>query len=361
MAYPVPADTPLEDQGLDPLPATGPYMIDEATPTGIELVRNPRFEEWSGAAQPDGFVDAISVRFGVPSDDAFQQLMDGAIDVLYDPSRDALASFRVEHPGQVVQWPGPFTQFVGFDVRQPPFDDVRVRRAVSFALDRQRFVEIQGDTSTHRLTCQIVPPNFQGYLPYCPYTSAPENGSWTAPDMARAEALMRGSGAAGTPVTVLAPADIEDIAVEEYLVEVLDDLGLEAELRQVPLDEYLDALFGTPPGSAGHPQAFVNGWISDYPAAGSMIEPQFACDGFVNVSGWCDEGLDRRMREARSLYTTSPGESNRAWAAIDRELVDLAVQAPITNPVTTHAVSDRTGNVQVNPHWGLLLSRLWVR
>ncbi len=62
-AFPVPVATPVEDQGLDPVPATGPYMIAEAGADGIELVRNPAFHEWSGAAQPDGFVDAISWRF----------------------------------------------------------------------------------------------------------------------------------------------------------------------------------------------------------------------------------------------------------------------------------------------------------
>ena len=38
-------------------------MISEAGADGFQLVRNPVFEEWSGAAQPDGFVDAISWRF----------------------------------------------------------------------------------------------------------------------------------------------------------------------------------------------------------------------------------------------------------------------------------------------------------
>jgi hypothetical protein len=52
---------------------------------------------------------------------------------------------------------------------------------------------------------------------------------------------------------------------------------------------------------------------------------------------------------------------DRAWASIDQDLVDEAVQAPLSNPVTTHAVSERTGNVQFNPQWGLLLSLLWVR
>ena len=63
-AFPVPADTPTEDQGMDPVPATGPYMVAETGTKFIELARNPEFREWSAAAQPDGFVDTISLRFG---------------------------------------------------------------------------------------------------------------------------------------------------------------------------------------------------------------------------------------------------------------------------------------------------------
>ena len=37
-----------------------------------------------------------------------------------------------------------------------------------------------------------------------------------------------------------------------------------------------------------------------------------------------------------------------------------AAQAPVSNPVLIQVVSDRVENVQVNPQWGLLLSRLWI-
>ena len=44
---------------------------------------------------------------------------------------------------------------------------------------------------------------------------------------------------------------------------------------------------------------------------------------------------------------------------IEHQLVDAAVQAPITNPLLTHAVSDRAENVQVHPQWGLMLRLIW--
>src|SRR4029079_3601796 len=55
----VPASTPLGEQTA-PLPATGPYMYDRFGPTsGVRLVRNPAFVQWSAKAQPYGYPDVI--------------------------------------------------------------------------------------------------------------------------------------------------------------------------------------------------------------------------------------------------------------------------------------------------------------
>lgn len=372
-AFPVPADTPIEDQGLDPVPATGPYEIVEAGKQLIVLERNPEFREWSAAAQPDGFVDSISMRFEEENlAEAFDGLESGNVDVMLDtPTPEDLAALRSEHPDRIVYWPGAFTFYVGFDVEKPPFDDERVRQALNYAIDRQHVVDPLGDTTTQRLTCQILPPNLPGYAPFCPYTSDPDVGAWSAPDMERARALIREAGAAGQHIAVWA-AEVQPGAVEmmRYVVEVLEDLGLRPDLEVVhSFKRYFGGInppapdgSGTPAGTVEHPHVYVSGWLSDYLGAGNFIEPQFACGaaGFANTSGWCDEALEGEIDEALLLTTTDRGAANRTWAEIDRRLVEGAAQAPVTNPVYTHAVSDRVENVQVHPQWGLLLSLMRV-
>ena len=202
-AYPVPVEIPAKDQGLEPVPATGPYMIAEAGADGVELVRNPEFREWSGAAQPDGFVDAISWRFGQDPANAFDRLSAGELDWMTDvPQPEDLASLQAEHPDQVVVWPSAVTYWIGFNALAPPFDDVRVRQALNYAIDRGHMVELHGGPSSYRLTCQILPPNFQGYEPFCPYTLDPDSGAWSAPDLDRAHALIEDAGVMGEKVTV---------------------------------------------------------------------------------------------------------------------------------------------------------------
>jgi YVTN family beta-propeller protein len=362
----VPADTPMADQLLDPIPGTGPYTIASADGDEFRVSRNPHFRQWSGAAQPDGFVDAISWRFRQDPLRTFEGLNAGEVDWMAQPPRaEDLASLQAAHPDQVVQSPQPFTVHLGFDVLKPPFDDPRVRQALNYAIDRERVVELLGGPTQHRPTCQVLPPNFQGYVQFCPYTVEPEANVWSAPDVDRARALIRDAGAEGAKVTALVmksdPFLPNSVEVIRHVVDVMNEIGLDANVSVVPNSEvyFRERVYG-PPGTPAHPQVFLSGWIQDYPGASNFIIPSFGCDTH-NPLGYCSEALDARIDEAQRLQATDPGAANRAWTAIEHQVVEDALWAPLTNPVFTYAASGRAGNVQVHPQWGLLLSRLWVR
>jgi peptide/nickel transport system substrate-binding protein len=361
-AYPVPVEIAAKDQALEPVPATGPYMIAEAGADGVELVRNPEFREWSGAAQPDGFVDAISWRFGQDPESAFDRLTAGELDWMTDvPQPEDLASLQAEHPDQVVVWPLAATSWLGFNVLAPPFDDVRVRQALNYAVDRGHMVELRGGEASYRPTCQVLPPNFQGYEPFCPYTLDPDSGAWSAPDRDRAHALIEDAGAMGEKVTVWVVDDAfySGVEISRYIVEVLNELGLRVDLKIVgTVDKWFDAI------NTGEAQAYLGGWISNYPTASDFINTKVLCSstgGWGKYSGLCSESLNAMFEEALRLQETDPAAANSAWTDLDHQLVEEAIVAPVHNPVSTFAFSSRVGNIQVHPKWGILLTRLWVQ
>ena len=363
-SFPIPTSVPVQDQELVPVPATGPYMIAEAGADGIELVRNPAFREWSASAQPDGFVDSISLTFDEEAEAAFDRLLAGEIDWMLEPPRpEDIASLQVQHPDRIALSPNPFTIFVGFDLRRPPFDDVRVRQAVNYAIDRDHLVELLGGPTNHRPTCQILPPNFQGYEPFCPYTLEPGTGTWSGPDISRARALIEDAGAVGEEIAVWVMREDPFLggppSTMRYVTEVLNDIGLRAELTIKEVDPYFGVIFGQPHDNPPH--VYLSGWATDYLGAANFIETQFRCGAGANVSGYCSDRLDARIGEAKQLQVTDPAAANTAWIEIEHQLVREAVWAPLTNPLTPYAFSARVGNVQVHPQWGLLLSRLWVQ
>ena len=84
-----------------------------------------------------------------------------------------------------------------FNVNEPPFNNLKARQGVNYATDRAALVKIAGGPKLAVPTCQVLPPNFPGYEPYCPYTKNPGSGKWTAPDLAKAKQLIDASGTKG--------------------------------------------------------------------------------------------------------------------------------------------------------------------
>ena len=67
------------------------------------------------------------------------------------------------------------------------------------------------------------------------------------------------------------------------------------------------------------------------------------------------------MRRAGRLQTTDPVASGKLWAEIDHALTDQAPWVSSTTLPQKVFVSERVGNFQHNPQWGVLLDQLWVR
>src|SRR5262249_12527925 len=216
--------------------------------------------------------------------------------------------------------------------------------------------------------CQILPPTMPGYRPYCPYTIKPgPAGAWTAPNLGRAEKLVRASGTRGATVTLLAGGFADgaaDPATGRYVVSVLRQLGYRASLRVISQDAY----YQRAGDSRRHVQAGGFDWFQDFPAPSDFIVPLFGCRSFLpgnpanlNDSEFCDRRIDAQIAHARALEAHDPNSAANLWARIDRELAGQAPWVPLCNPRAVVVLSARVGNYQFSPYWTLLIDQLWVR
>ena len=350
-AFAVPAGTPDSPADTTPLPATGPYAV-ETYRQSEELVlhRNPRFKEWSRAAQPAGFPDRIAWRFGGDEQRHVTDVLDGRADLMFfPPPHDRLAELEASHAGQLHITPRPGNYYMALGTATPPFDDLRVRRALNLAVDRAAIGRLFGTTG--QSTCQILPPNFPGYVPYCPYEG---------PDLARARKLVAASGTAGSPVTVWATPDYAfgmPVPVGRYFVGVLRDLGYRAQLKEVSgQEEYFAAVLDP----SRRVQIAFAGWATDYPAESGFIVPSLSCTADTRAL-FCDRRIDRRMGAATRVALTDPVAAHRRWSSIEHDLVDRAPWVALVSRLWVNLVSERVGDFQVHPQVGPLVDQMWVR
>jgi ABC-type transport system substrate-binding protein/sugar lactone lactonase YvrE len=365
----VPAGTPDIGSSAGPQPATGPYRIASYLPNHrVELVRNPRFHPWSAAAQPDGFPERISVQLGLQPGAQAAAVAAGRADVMLDvPPAGKLDSLRRDRPQQMHGYSLGVTDAMFLNTRLAPFNHPDVRRAIALAVDRSHLVELAGGSQLARPTCQILPPGFPGYYPYCTSTIDPDPaGVWHGAAFSQARALIAASGTSGARVAVSTVAnDRVKLAVGRYFVELLDALGYRARLRTYPDDHAYYAQVGR---DETRSQVGFIGWEADYQAGSAFFGPLFTCSAYqpdmqynMNPAGLCDPQIDSQIASATSLQTTNVAIANRAWQNVDRDVTQRAAWIPLVNPLGIDLVSARVDNYQRNPSFGVLLDQLWIR
>jgi peptide/nickel transport system substrate-binding protein len=364
----VPVGTPLRDPGTRPLPGTGPYEIVKVTRTEVRLARNPYFREWSRAAHPDGFPDEIVWRIGGSVQADVTAVERGTADYTLDPPPPGrLQEVATRFANQLNVNPNPVVDTLALNTRVAPFTDVRVRRALNYAVDRARVARLIGADSVP--SCQMLPPYIPGYRRYCPYTVDPNAaGIWHGPDLAKARALTAASGSRGAKITVWSqpnPIFVPDYdPVGRYLVSLLRSLGYQAKLKSVSAG---DKAYN-PLDPRQRVQAFLGVDYPLYPSASEFIGPQWVgCESFkpdsanTNPSELCDPQVDATAHAALAAEAAGSPDATSLWAKADRQLTDEAAYVSLVTPSTTDFVSRRVGNYQYNPVQGVLLDQLWVR
>jgi peptide/nickel transport system substrate-binding protein len=232
----------------------------------------------------------------------------------------------------------------------------RARRAVAYAFDRKRLDEAYGGFNL--ATCQLLPPNFPGYRSYCPYNAGQAQGGAGTPDLERAGKLVAESGTHGMRVDVLGTTENGGLGLETTILDkTLRQLGYRTSVRRIPNYFRYNTAYRNR-AVVERAEAATNGWIGDYPAASNFVTGLVECSGNPYA---CDPDLDSKFREALLLQVRNPQAANKAWARLEREVVDRAIIVPIANGAPADFVSKRLGNYQRNPFLGMLISQVWVR
>ncbi len=361
----LPADAPTTDAGSVPIAGTGAYMFASYDPNKqLVMTRNPNFKVWSEEAQPDGYPDQVNYDFGSTQAEQITAIENGEADwTLDEPPADRLSEMGTKYKDQVYVTPLTAWWYLPMNVNLAPFDNIKARQAVNFAIDRKALVNLFGGPVLASPVCQVLPPGFPGHEDYCPYTKNPGT-KWSAPDMDKAKQLVEESGTKGQKVTIIVEDKAVPKAIGTYLQSVFKDLGWDADVKPISTNIQFTYIQNT----NNKVQISITQWYQDYPAASDFLNILFGCASFtpgsdssINIAGWCDKGVQAEMDAALLQGVTDPEGANKAWAQIDKEVTDASPAAAMFTPKHLDFVSKRVGNFQFNSEFYWMVTQSWVK
>lgn len=344
----VPESVPIDPEGVKaPVPSAGPYYAAQYDPGRRVVLERNRFYRGGRPHHVDRFVVDLTADAAT----ILERVDRGELDYGWIPNQDYVGraqEFRRKYgvnEGRFHVVPANNLRMFVLNTERPLFrNNLKLRQAVNFAVDRQAVQRERGGTLAGYLTDQYLPPRLPGFENERIYPLK-------TPDLARARALARGATRSGKAILYI-PAVPVAVAQGEVLKRSLARIGLEVEIEQFPFPVLVEKL-----ATRGEP--FDIGWIGWLGVSpdGSFLNDLFH-GGSIGKSGssnysYFDSPYFNRVLERTSRLPIGP-ERNRAYGALDVAISrDAAPAIPYSYDNTLTLVSRRTGCVIVNPELDL--------
>jgi peptide/nickel transport system substrate-binding protein len=313
----VPATLPIDPEGVPaPVPSSGPYFVSEFEPGKRIVLERNRFYRGPRTRHVDRFTISLD-----DTDAIVDKIDHGQVDAGWVPNpviadrAPELARRYGTHGPRFFVTPGLFLRLFVLNTSGLLFhDNVPLRRAVNFAVDRKALLRERGQYAGY-LTDQYLPPTFPGYRNARIYPLK-------APDVPTARALARGHLRSGK-ATFYGPNNPLGAAQGEILKRNLAEIGLTVDVKLFPPAVLFQKL-----ATRGEPFDIGGiGWLSD-PDPG-LLSALF--DGttigkpdFANYSYFNSPHYNRLLQHAAAQTGTA---RYRAYGSLDIDLAQNAAPA----------------------------------
>lgn len=344
----IPADTPDKDLTTNPPPATGPYEIVDVKPgKSWTYKRNPAWAKANGDAidtVPAGYMDQIDVKVVRNATTQVNDVESGRYQWMQPPPPpDRYAEVKRKFEGtQFRTDPTLSTYFFWFNTTEPPFDDVKVRQAVNYAINADALERIYAGSLS--ATRQMLPPGMPGSEELDVYPH----------DLAKAKELLAEAKPSDMKIGVWTDNEGANKEAGEYLDSVLKELGFETTLKIPSADVYFEQIGNE---STADVDAGWASWFSDYPHPNAFFQPLLTEEGIspVNMTNLARYHNPAMSKEIAKLAEETLGpEQEAAYAELDREAMEASPYAPygtLTTPTFVSSDIDFDALV-VNPTFG---------
>jgi peptide/nickel transport system substrate-binding protein len=370
------------------LVSSGPYEYDgmkdldlngNKPPSGMDIgksyvfVKNP---SWTKASDPlrFGYVDKIQISVGGEVQDLLDKVDAGAIDWCIDCLATATTLQKYTQDPALQQrlhiHPSDALAYTGLNVFQAPFDDVHVRKAVNWALDKDAMWRLAGGPPAGNVAGHFIPPGMMGELnaDYDPFATDGNQGDETQAkaEMAQSKYDKDGDGVCDDPScdvqALTVTGDNDAIKALQIMNESFTPIGITLDIHTLAYN----ALVGKCSTLAEHTAFCQAAWGKDYPSPYTFFFPLL--DGGENGSNYSFMGAtDDQLKAADySGYQVGPNgeaepnitqdiedcrnlpigdQQNECWANLDKKVTEeIVAQIPRRFPNDIDVMGERVVN-----------------
>ena len=325
----------------------GPFRLVTWDP-GVRLVLE-RHRRYYDPERP--YLDSVVFEEGLKRDTAFMRFRNGEVDIV--PRMSPADTMFVRSGGfQAFSGLGPQADVYGFflNVELAPFDNVHIRRAVAFAIDRERWARARNGAI--RPAGQLLPPKVMGHdtaLPHLQYF-----------DLARAKAEMAAAGhpdGLDEPVTLWTSDGSTARLYGQLLQADLSKIGIEVQIKSVSFPVYLEET-----GKPKTAQMVSGGWVMDFPDPSNFLNLVSSAarseHDSINKSFYSDPKLDALLDRAIVERDAV------ARAAMYREANDFVAEAApwafFCNTQAMQAWQPYVKGFRPHPAYWLAINDVWL-
>jgi oligopeptide transport system substrate-binding protein len=233
---------------------TGPFVLKEWLPN-----REIKFEKRKDYFDRPAAVDGIVYRV-IPEDlTAVTEFETGNIDVLTIPVSEFSRYKKDPRKKNLISSvKGPNTYYIGLNCSRPPFDNLNLRRAIAYGIDREKILDTiyegRGRPAEGPIPDVLRAWGISSHYSYDPL---------------KAKELVAEGGLKGVSVNFYITADQEVIDIAEVIQSYVKDIGIDVKIKQLEWSAYKEAV------NKGEPDMFYLSWWADYPDPENFLFPLF--------------------------------------------------------------------------------------
>jgi ABC-type transport system substrate-binding protein len=311
---------------------TGPYTLNEwVRGDHMTFEANPNY--WGTAPT----IDTLIFRWSTEQAARLLELQSGTVDGVFAPSPDDFEAIQADSNLVLIPYDSPNVMYLGMNNTIAPFDNEKVRQAISMAINKQQIVDLFYPPGSS-IAEQFVPPSITPG-----FSTTGDGANWYPYDPEAAKALLAEAGFPNGFETTFSFRDVTRIYVTrqpqiaQEIQAQLAEIGVTINITPMESGPFLESV------AAGEQPFFLLGWGMDYPDATNFYDFHFT----GGVPRFGDQWPDVIEEIQAAAQLSDPAERQTHYDQVAALIKQHTPMIPVAHGAAADVFSASVGNVKI--------------